>query len=85
MNNKEWIKNIINDNVRYTIPIMTHPGIEMIGCSVKDAVQNGKIQAQAICALSKKYLSKKVKKKSYACDICNNSTCIYRNVKGKNF
>ena len=58
MNNKEWINKIISDSERYTIPIMTHPGIEMIGCSVKDAVQNGQIHAQAICALSEKYPSK---------------------------
>ena len=55
---KEWIDKIISDSERYTIPIMTHPGIEMIGCSVKDAVQSGKIHAQAISVLSKKYPSK---------------------------
>ena len=58
MNNKEWINGIIDDSKRCTIPIMTHPGIEMIGCTVSDAVRNGKIHAEAICALSKKYPAK---------------------------
>ena len=58
MKNKEWIDKIISDEERYTIPIMTHPGIEMIGCSVRDAVQNGEVHAKAISALSKKYPSK---------------------------
>lgn len=58
MNNTNWISEIINSKERFTIPIMTHPGIEMIGCSVKDAVQDGEIHAQAIKALSDKFPSK---------------------------
>src|SRR5690606_22107244 len=42
---------------RFTLPIMTHPGIEMIGCSVKEAVQNGNIHAKAIKALADKFPS----------------------------
>lgn len=41
MNIDKWIKDIISARERCTIPIMTHPGIEMIGAPVKDAVQNG--------------------------------------------
>ncbi len=36
---------------------MTHPGIEMIGKSVKDAVQNGEVHAQAIKKLAEVYPS----------------------------
>jgi uroporphyrinogen decarboxylase len=36
---------------------MTHPGIEMIGKKVKDAVQNGEIHAQAIKKLAEVYPS----------------------------
>ena len=57
INMSEWIKGIIQSNVRQTIPIMTHPGIEIIGKTVKDAVQNGAVHAQAIKALSDKYPS----------------------------
>ncbi len=58
MNINQWIKEIIEDTQRYTIPIMTHPGIEMIGCTVRDAVQNGEVHARAIKALSDSYPSK---------------------------
>ncbi|MDD2961943.1 MAG: uroporphyrinogen decarboxylase family protein [Muribaculaceae bacterium] len=39
-------------NDRLAIPIMTHPGIEMIGKRVIDAVNDGQIHADAIVALS---------------------------------
>lgn len=58
MNIDKWINDIITTRERCTIPIMTHPGIEMIGATVKDAVQNGKIHAQAINELGKKFPSK---------------------------
>lgn len=57
INMSEWIQGIMQNSVRQTIPIMTHPGIEMIGKTVKDAVQNGAIHAQAIKALSDQYPS----------------------------
>lgn len=38
-----------------TIPIMTHPGIELIGENVRNAVQNGEIHAKAIQTLNDKY------------------------------
>ena len=58
MNNKDWINGIIGDNERYTIPIMTHPGIEMIGCTISEVVRSGYVHAQAVTALSSKYPSK---------------------------
>lgn len=58
MNVDKWIGEIIASPERYTIPIMTHPGIEMTGATVKEAVQSGKVHAKAIEALSRKYPSK---------------------------
>lgn len=58
MNIDKWKDDIISARERCTIPIMTHPGIEMIGATVKEAVQNGEIHARAIHELSKKYPSK---------------------------
>ena len=58
MNIDKWKDDIISSRERCTIPIMTHPGIEMIGATVKEAVQNGEIHARAIHELSKKYPSK---------------------------
>ncbi|MEN6324119.1 MAG: uroporphyrinogen decarboxylase family protein [Proteiniphilum sp.] len=53
-----WIEQIIQSPIRYAIPIMTHPGIEMSGHTVSEAVQDGEIHAKAIKALSDKYPSK---------------------------
>ena len=55
---KDWIGQIIQSPDRYVIPIMTHPGIEMLGYSVREAVQDGEVHARAIKALSDKYPSK---------------------------
>lgn len=57
MNVDKWINDIIASPERFTMPIMTHPGIEMIGATVKEAVQNGTTHARAIIELSKKYPS----------------------------
>ena len=57
MNVDKWISDIINARERFNVPIMTHPGIEMIGATVKEVVQSGEKHAQAIYELSKKYPS----------------------------
>jgi len=54
---KNWITEIINQPRRIAIPILTHPGIEMIGKTVLDAVTNGKVHAEAIKALNDRYPS----------------------------
>ena len=56
-NMKEWANLQIANKKRIAIPIMTHPGIEMIGKRVVDAVQNGEIHAQAVIELGKIYPS----------------------------
>lgn len=56
MNNiKNWIQEQLNSSERIAVPIMTHPGIEMIGKTVKDAVQSGAVHAQAIKKLNNVY------------------------------
>lgn len=57
INMKSWVSQQISNKTRIAIPIMTHPGIEMIGKKVKDAVQNGEIHAQAIKKLAEVYPS----------------------------
>ncbi|NWJ52206.1 MAG: uroporphyrinogen decarboxylase family protein [Bacteroidetes bacterium] len=56
-NNTEWIAKLLSSRRRYAIPIMTHPGIDLIGKTVKEAVTDGEIHYQAIDALYKKYPS----------------------------
>ncbi len=54
-NMKEWADGIIAQKEVVAIPIMTHPGIEMIGKTVRDAVKDGMVQYEAIKALADKY------------------------------
>ena len=52
-----WKNDIILQKRNLVVPIMTHPGIELIGKKVIDAVTNGEIQAQAILKLNEIYPS----------------------------
>lgn len=54
-NMKEWIGRTIQNKETAAIPIMTHPGIELIGKTVRDAVTNGQVHYEAIKALCDKY------------------------------
>lgn len=49
---KDWIQHVIQSSERIAIPIMTHPGIELIGRQVVEACQDGEIHAEAISALT---------------------------------
>jgi len=74
---KQWITDMINRPGRIAIPIMTHPGIEMIGKTVQDAVTNGNIHAEATIALNDRYPSAAstvimdltVEAEAFGCDI----------------
>ena len=44
LNMKEWINEIIQKKEVVAMPIMTHPGIEMIGKTVRDAVTDGQLR-----------------------------------------
>lgn len=48
INIDNWISQQISNPARIAIPIMTHPGIEMIGRRVIDALQDGEVHALAI-------------------------------------
>ncbi len=52
-----WMESIRANRKRVAIPIMTHPGIELIGRTVYEAVNNGKVHFDAINALNEKYPS----------------------------
>ena len=47
-----YIKDKLVSGKRVAIPIMTHPGIELLGKRVLDAVTNGEIHYHAIRALN---------------------------------
>ncbi|MDU1903141.1 MAG: uroporphyrinogen decarboxylase family protein [Dysgonomonas sp.] len=51
----EWTKQILQSKKRLAIPIMTHPGIEAIGKTVKEAVTDGRVHYEAIKYLADNY------------------------------
>ena len=55
MNMHFWMQSIFNNKKRIAIPIMTHPGIELIGKTVLEAISDGNIHFEAIKALDQKY------------------------------
>lgn len=57
MNMKEWVSQVIEMPEKIAIPIMTHPGIEYLGKTVKEAVTDGAIHFQVIKALNNIYPS----------------------------
>jgi len=57
LNIRNWSKRQISNPARIAIPIMTHPGIGMIGKRIIDAVRDGKVHAEAILKLNVIYPS----------------------------
>lgn len=52
---KQWIADVIAQRQVAAIPIMTHPGIELIGSTVRKAVTDGEVHYRSIKALADKY------------------------------
>lgn len=55
MNVQQWIDSVIGSSERMAMPIMTHPGIELTGRKVIDAVTDGKTHFEAIRALQERF------------------------------
>ena len=55
MNTFDWIREIIGTKRVAAIPIMTHPGIEILGYRVLDAVADGEVHFKAIQALDERF------------------------------
>ncbi len=56
MNMENWIKTIIQKQEVVAIPVMTHPGIELNGKTVREAVSNGTVHYEAVMTLCERYL-----------------------------
>jgi uroporphyrinogen decarboxylase len=54
-NMQDWKRQLMNQSNKLAMPIMTHPGIELIGKRVIDAVTDGEIQFRAIRAVADNY------------------------------
>lgn len=57
MDIKSWKQGIMSSPRRMAVPIMTHPGIDLIGCRVVDAVTDGRVHFRAIHAITEVYPS----------------------------
>ncbi len=57
INMKQWADDFKKSDKAKPIPIMTHPGIEMMGYTVEQAVKDGVIQSKAIEKLWQSYPS----------------------------
>ena len=57
LNMKQWMADVIRQKEVTAIPVMTHPGIEQNGQTVSEAVKDGRLQAEAVVALARKYPS----------------------------
>ena len=55
MNMNEWRRQVIASPQTIAIPVMTHPGIEATGHTVREAITDGCIHAQAIKYLADHY------------------------------
>lgn len=51
----EWIAQVIQNDKTVAVPVMTHPGIELIGKTVREACCDGQTHFEAIKALAEKY------------------------------
>ena len=54
---KQWVADIIRQREVAAIPVMTHPGIEQNGHTVRQAVSDGNIHYEAVMTLARQYPS----------------------------
>ena len=57
INMKQWVADVIRQRQVTALPVMTHPGIEMNGHTVREAVSNGRVHYEAVMTLTKRYNS----------------------------
>ena len=57
INMKQWVADIIQQQEVAAIPVMTHPGIEHNGHTVRQAVSDGRIHYEAVMKLNEMYPS----------------------------
>ena len=56
-NMRQWMADIIQRKEVVAIPVMTHPGIELNGNTVRQAVCGGQVHYKAVMTLAKRYPS----------------------------
>ena len=56
-NMKQWVDEVIRRREVTALPVMTHPGIELNGHTVRQAVSNGRVHYEAVMTLTQRYPS----------------------------
>ena len=54
-NMRQWVADVIRRKEVTALPVMTHPGIELNGNTVREAVSNGTVHYEAVRALASNY------------------------------
>jgi len=54
---QQWVADIIQQKAVTALPVMTHPGIEENGNTVREAVTDGRVHYEAVMTLTKRYHS----------------------------
>lgn len=54
-NMKEWLANYISNPVKKAMPILSFPGVQLIGHTVDDLVRSGELQAECMKAMADKF------------------------------
>ena len=57
INMKQWVADVIQKKEVAAVPVMTHPGIELNGNTVRQAVSDGLVHHQAVMTLAQRYPS----------------------------
>lgn len=56
-NMKQWVDEVIRRREVTALPVMTHPGIELNGHTVRQAVSDGRVHYEAVMTLTQRYPS----------------------------
>ena len=57
MNMTKWVADVIRQREVTALPVMTHPGIELNGHTVRQAVSDGRVHYEAVMTLTRRYPS----------------------------
>ena len=57
LNMARWVADVIRQKEVAAVPVMTHPGIELNGHTVRQAVSDGQVHAEAVMTLARRFPS----------------------------
>lgn len=55
INMRQWVADVISQKTVTALPVMTHPGIELNGNTVRQAVSDGRVHCDAVMTLTRRY------------------------------